>query len=729
MSRIILALATLTCISAVASAAKLDVSWIENIRPDHPRIYFNADQWPEIQKRALGAEKAHYERVKNYAESPTPKPYWTGMEVPPPREGSSTDTADWGNILMAAAFVYRVEPSPERLDKIREMLWASIDYYNHSYELGKCVNWYSTSRIGWIAALDWVWNDLQPQERDELGTAMLAHLDECLHKPDITRRNRSGYTTGYYGVRTLNIFLGILLHNEGIDDERALEALETGWREYHALLQHRSRSAADDGGGASATLAYLLGHYPHAEWNLFYTWEAATGEDLAAQWPYMGLLPNYVLWNRLPGNLEYGYGDCKHMDNKMPTWRLDSHMSNAMNLYAPSHPDYAALAGAMRQMFKKDSYSVGTFSVYPFLWTDIESAPEPAEIGTLPPARHFENMGQVFMRSSGGDDDTYCMFACGGISAQHRHYDATHFTIYKKGFLALDTGTRRGNTDNLQNYYAQTVAHNCILIKMPGEAPSPYWNGEVYGQAGGQNKQVGSEVIAFETYPEYTYVAGDATPQYNEEKCSEMIRQFVFIPPDHFVVFDRVTSTEADYTKRWLLHHANEPTFDGKTWYSDQDEGRIFCRTLLPEDAVLTPVGGPGKEFIADGLNYPIDEGPSAPRVEEGRARKIEYEQTPELMGRWRVEVSPGQARQMDRFLHLIQVGDQSLQAMSDASVTVENDTATVTFDTGVRHVTVSFAQSGDIRGHITISEDGEPVIDRDLITEVTPQSGLATMD
>ncbi|HCU36671.1 MAG TPA: heparinase, partial [Armatimonadetes bacterium] len=144
------------------------------------------------------------------------------------------------------------------------------------------------------------------------------------------------------------------------------------------------------------------------------------------------------------------------------------------------------------------------------------------------------------MRSGSGPDDTYCLFACGGILGQHRHFDATHFTIYHKGFLALDTGTRTGNTDNLQNYYAQTVAHNCIQIKMPGEPPIPYWNGTVYGNDGGQYKALGSKVVAFETSPEFSYVAGDATATYRPEKCSQMVRQMVFIPPYHFVVFDRV---------------------------------------------------------------------------------------------------------------------------------------------------------------------------------------------
>ncbi|MFW6437722.1 MAG: heparinase II/III domain-containing protein, partial [Armatimonadota bacterium] len=349
----------------------------------------------------------------------------------------------------------------------------------------------------------------------------------------------------------------------------------------------------------------------------------------------------------------------------------------------------------------------------------------------LPKARHFESMGQTFMRSGTGDDDTYALFACGGITGQHRHYDANHFTIYKRGYLALDTGTRRGNTDNLQNYYAQTIAHNSILIKMPGEAPSRYWNGEVYDQAGGQNKSVGSEVIAFETGPHFSYVAGDATPVYHEDKCEMAVRQFIFLPPNHFVVFDRVVSTDPDFAKTWLLHHANEPVIDGNTWHSDQGEGRIFCRTLLPEDARLEPVGGPGREFLVEGVNYSLTGGPAAWVDEAGaRVETLEYEEVPELMGRWRVEVTPGAPRTDDAFLHLIQVGDQSLTDMSDAEVGTDADGyVTLTFDASGRSVSITLRPSGDVGGWIRIAEGQDVLVDRALTTDVMHQEGLAAVE
>lgn len=713
-------------------------AWMAQIRPDHPRLFLNSEMWPQVRERALTVERGYYEAMKKHADTSTPGGGWwaaggdpASLQVPGPREGSEVDVRDWGLQALSAAFVYRMEPSPERLKRIRDMLWASLDYYHACYQQNKSVHWYAYSRLGWLAAMDWVWNDLDPQERAKMGRSMLQHVDDVLHKPNIARRNTGAHTTGYYGGRNITLFAGLLFYNEGIDDEAAREYLLEGWGVYERLLQHRAQMAGDDGGTASPTLTYSVADYPLAEWNLIYAMRSATGVDLAAEWTYLAMMPNYVLWNWLPGGLEFGYGDVHHLTNEFPRSWIYTHMSNLMNMYAQTQPEWAAVAATVREMVGGSmSLLASGKTPYPLLLTEIPQVPEPLpldELG-LPMARHFESLGQTFMRSGVGEGDTYALFACGGLTGQHRHYDANHFTIYKRGYLALDTGTRRGNTDNLQNYYAQTIAHNSILIKMPGEAPSRYWNGEVYDQAGGQSKSVGSEVIAFETGPQFSYVAGDATPVYHEDKCAMAVRQFIFLPPDHFVVFDRVVSKDAGFAKTWLLHHANEPVLDGNTWHADQGEGRIFCRTLLPEDARLEPVGGPGREFLVEGVNYSLTGGPAAWVAETGaRVGTLDYEEVPELMGRWRVEVTPGAARTDDVFLHLIQVGDQSLTEMSDAEVGRDADgNVTLSFDASGRTVNLLLPISGDIGGWIRIAEGQEVVVDRALTSEVLHQEGLA---
>ena len=261
-----------------------------------------------------------------------------------------------------------------------------------------------------------------------------------------------------------------------------------------------------------------------------------------------------------------------------------------------------------------------------------------------------------------------------------------------------------------------------IEIHMPDEPFPNYWGLAYDGPEGvinygGMNKTTGGKCIAFETNDHYTYVAGDVTTCYLPEKCGLALRQYVFVYPDYFVICDRVTSTNAGYKKDWLLHSQNEPLVEGKQFRVDHEEGRLFCRTMYPENAVLTKIGGPGKEFWAAGKNWEL-----APEVAE-RAKK---RHNGGLFGNWRIEVSPGAQRKEDVFLHLIQVGDTTLEKMGTAVLVEENGMVGVRFFTDDKIALVTFAASGEPTGHITIVSGARIFIDRDLTREVMPQAGLS---
>jgi heparin/heparan-sulfate lyase len=207
-----------------------------------------------------------------------------------------------------------------------------------------------------------------------------------------------------------------------------------------------------------------------------------------------------------------------------------------------------------------------------------------------------------------------------------------------------------------------------------------------------------------------------------------MVRQLVYVGPDHFVVFDRVVATQPEYAKTWLLHTANEPVLDGQTARADQDKGRLLCRTLLPADATVTKVGGPGQEFLVEGVNYDLNAGPAEAIVksEYTGIKKLEYKEVPELMGRWRLEVKPGAARAEDVFLHLLQAADQTVAEIAPAQVRVEGGKAILTFPAHTAQVTLTLPTDGPIGGHIKIVRDGQTVADAELTQTVQPQAGLA---
>lgn len=662
--------------------------WTARIRSDHPRLFFNAETWPAVRDRALHEENAWYQSIKSRVDRLANE--LKAVDRPEARELGPE--AAW------ASFVFLTTEDPRYLDLAKKCLDTSLRFYDACFEQKKSVNWYSTSRVHAVLAWDWLYNDLSEAQRQETMSRLVTAVDRVIKaRPTIYRENMSGYNTGFYGVRNCLWFIGCTAFGTGIEVERVNEWLVWGHDENLKMLAHRKRACGEAGGGASPTLGYVFGAYPWAEQNYFYTWLSSTGENIAPDWPHSAWLARYVLWNWIeadPVPLEFGYGDTPHTSNRLPIGQLYTHMANIRHLYGEALPEAAALARHVQDKVPSKTYS-RTWFIYPLLLTNLEKSPPAASPEDLPSALHFEPMGQVFMRSGTGLDSTYCLFTCGGILRQHRHFDALNFVIYHRGHLALDSGTRYLEFDNgqhLANYFSQTVAHNCVVIHQPGEPPANYWGGKVEGNHGGQHKQLGSAVKAFEVNDDYVYVAGDATTCYEHgavkrdgqpglsEKCTLVTRQLVFLKPDHFVVFDRVTTTNPGYRKEWLVHTAHEPIVSGRTFQADHGEGRMFCRTLLPTDATIQRVGGSGKEFWAAGKNWEL--------VDRGLKPDNKA-----MMGQWRVEVSPGAARKEDCFLHIIQVGDRQLEQMDGVELVEEGawrggrlrcrgGPVTVTFDT-----------------------------------------------
>jgi hypothetical protein len=230
-------------------------------------------------------------------------------------------------------------------------------------------------------------------------------------------------------------------------------------------------------------------------------------------------------------------------------------------------------------------------------------------------------------------------------------------------------------------------------------------------------------VNAFETNNDYVYVAGDATVCYQhglikkagqpnlDEKCALVTRQIVFLMPNHFIIFDRVVSTNADYRKDWLLHTAYKPEINDKIIRAEHNKGGMLCKTILPKDAVLKAVGGPDREFWAAGKNWDI--------VRDGLT-----EENLALMGQWRVEVTPGHSRKKDVFLHVIQVGGQDLEKMNKIELTEDSDAYGVRVVTDRQTWDIIFNSEGSLGGHITRTGKGQR-IDRDLSSSVQKQVGI----
>jgi len=252
----------------------------------------------------------------------------------------------------------------------------------------------------------------------------------------------------------------------------------------------------------------------------------------------------------------------------------------------------------------------------------------------------------------------------------HQHKDFGTFQIYYRGALALSTGVYDDyGSDHWTSYYHQTVSKNGLLIHDPSEK-------QKRGAAndGGQRWPEGSDhpknaaILQLPDYrmgtvtahafgpdparPRYSYIEGDITGAYARQKASHVSRAMVTFNtgdeayPCAFVVFDRVVAEQPQHKKTWLIHAIQEPEVearrivivrDGKVFKSTESyAGKLVVHSLLPEEASLQKVGGPGREFWVESAqtNYAVDP---------------DSDMEP---GAWRVEVSATNAVASHLFLH-----------------------------------------------------------------------------
>jgi len=663
-----------------------DYSWMTSIRTEHPRMFLTKADLPQIRRAAFSYEKKTYDAMKKRVDSKIGKP----IEFPDPlvRTGEGKENRNWGFYAADAAMVYLITQDVKYLAFTKQILRALTDYYRLRVDNNLNIEWYALSQICAMCAYDWIYRDLTPGERESFGLPLFNVMCEIAwHGPGIRearfRENISDHKSGCYGITALPWYIGLTFYKEGFDDSFCEDMLRNGYDMNQKMTAFRAEMLGSNGGGASGVPGYALAVYPYAEYNFMYTFQSATGIDISGKLDYMTGYLNYMDWIRLPGNREYGFGDCNHYKCSLPHAHMNAHVSEIANLFGKSHPEILPVAARLLRMFtSRRPMDMMPFmrllhKIDPLSQVD-EDAQQPAQSKSL----YFDTMGQLYMRSGTGDDDTYVLFVSGGVPRQHKHYDNNNFIIYKHGYRALDSGTRPEPGWHLPYYYARTVAHNCVTIMMPGETFPKYWGGPSAVEDktlelpndGGQCDILGSELLALEETDDYVYVASDASKCYHEDKSELVVREFIWCVPDAFVVFDRVVSDKAEYEKSWLYHTAEEPRFNGPLEFSEKSQGgKSICRTLYPTDAEVEKIGGPGRQFWSGGRNWAI---PELTPEDYGYAQRgnIPPNDWP-LVGQWRVEVRPGSARTDDMFMHIIQVGDETLTSLPKTK-TFEDDSA-----------------------------------------------------
>lgn len=394
--------------------------------------------------------------------------------------------------------------------------------------------------------------------------------------------------------------------------------------------------------------------------------------------------------------------------------------------------------------------------LFAFLWTDLELKPQPAT--DLPLSRYMGSPYGWMVARTGWDEESAIAEMKVNIFNfnNHQHLDAGAFQVFYKGPLAIDSGVYHGYGDAHDvNYNKRTVAHNCLLVydpaekfargnrslrndggqKLPNDWREPkslddlranYVTAEVLGQGFGPDPQ----------RPAYTWLEGDLTRAYSG-KVREVRRSFAFLNLGQgpvraaLVVFDRVVAADPAFKKYWLLHSLERPRVEGATITIAPEQrgwnGKLVNQVLLPAQAEITALGGPGKEYWVFGENFPVVSARSDPAEQE--------------YGQWRVEVSPPRAAAADHFLNVMQIMDRDATPLAVARIDSADQPGVRVGDTTVIFERTAARNRGPIRfeslgtrvlvtglaaGVWQVLRDGHPI--QPAIT-VSPEAGTLWLE
>ncbi len=737
-----------------SSAGAID-QYISNLRPQHPRLFINSEMIPALRARAYDEEYSRFTQLKTAVDQLPTTPSTTPIHAftldgnghiiessmsPPTMKAKDLFAHDGGKQAMQAALVYLITEDTQYLDKAKTYLEHFIYILEFSADKELWMDLKGESRINAMTAYDWIYNDLTQSEREDFILPLLDYMESAQHVNDggtfTFRRSYGDETNGNYGEDALRYFGGLVAYGDGFDDTLARDFLRSGIDQYIGMMDYRDSISDGSGLLSAATPGYSFGNYPYATFLFLHSWEAAFGDDISHHWSQM---TNYATWfdfatiNQGAGQsfLSFGVGDTYHDGNVISAWEMYTHLAQVIHFYAENHPDMAEQTYELMSTLPTQYMDfTGDYPFLPYLVTNFSASHiAEADAGLLIEPRYFYNkpFGLLHMRSGKGLDDTYASFRFGSSQGNHQHYDELSFVIYKKGFLALDAGSRNDYTDHHHAFAPQSVAHNTILIHQDEEDLPFFWtnvsyvpDSTTYYNHGGQNSTTEAEAVSLQSTEHFIYAAGDATKSYHSEKAEEVVRQFVYIKPDFFIVYDRVKSVQLDQEKEFIMHFSHQPQLidsDPYPVHQADDGGRLFLTTLLPDNASINTEGGAGREFWASGKNWPLDGGSN-------------WASTYTTAGGWRLEISNPLPQKQNHFLHFIEVDEgQSTTPISPEYIsTATQDGLKFTDPNTGDEWKILFNRSGEIAAHIQqTSSAGEVLFNEDLFPRYyeTPQDQL----
>ncbi len=295
---------------------------------------------------------------------------------------------------------------------------------------------------------------------------------------------------------------------------------------------------------------------------LYYWWQHATGENLAARTPHSLASMAHMLHSMVPT-----------LDRLAPT---GDHARDASAALFDYHREYLL---ALTALFPDERLSAVALqalrqssvpemkSGFMFL-SDVlyeQPATGPAQLADLSSTYWASGTGQLMMRSSWDKGATFANLICGPYTESHAHRDQGSFVLYANQWLATDANlySRSGIRQDEAN-------HNLVRFERQGQPVK-----QTYGSR--------CDLAALADTPLYTYALARVTPVYSQEAGIRKVeREWVFIKPGTVVIADRVAFAKPVTAAIWTLNLPGPAQLAGDTltWAGDGD--RLDVHRLAP---------------------------------------------------------------------------------------------------------------------------------------------------
>lgn len=349
----------------------------------------------------------------------------------------------------------------------------------------------------------------------------------------------------------------------------------------------------------------------------------------------------------------------------------------------------------------------------------------------LPPTMLFDGEGDVSMRAGGTEDGTFVYFTSGARDVVYRN-QPNHFQVYRGSQPLIGTGSLWADDVNSVPSWGNVVvvdtewrdkwrmnvgvdhfrAGERFIINRYPPAFREYGLRDQrltkYRPAhGGVSFLIGwsplgfhqhqddlflkeGDIAAYETWPEFDYVAGDATNAWPLRKVKDAYRQLVFVKPDVIAVYDRLILGPDARDTRWLA--ATQPTLavNGSEFHVSADSSALRGTVVLPEDAALEVID-PSTSRTYRGLFY-------------GPKQKLLVIRAPS-------------SEKVVEYLVVMRVGAETIEPLAIERILDEQRTG-VELSSAGKTVRLTFRRTGPVGGHITIPGGRRP-IDCDFVERV----------